>query len=64
MLSIHYSTVTVGAEFVDLTYGALWRKLANGQAECVCGAGQYAAGAVKSFSPHFLVELEPLAFSA
>lgn len=52
-----FSAVTTGAFFVDLTYGAEWQKLPNGQAECICGAGQNVAGEVKSFSPHFEVEL-------
>lgn len=57
MATTRYSAVPEGAFFVDLTYGAEWVKLPNGMAECVCGAGQNAPGQVKSFSPHFEVEL-------
>lgn len=57
MVITRYSAISAGAFFVDLTYGAEWEKLPTGMAKCVCGAGQNAAGDVKSFSPHFEVEL-------
>lgn len=56
-----YSAVATGAFFVDMTYGAEWVKLSCGMARCVCGAGQNAPGEVKSFSPHFEVELSGVA---
>lgn len=57
MRTFRFEAVPTGTEFVDLTYGAEWRKLENGQAVCVCGAGQNRVDDVKSFSPHFCVEL-------
>lgn len=57
MREIRYSAVDVGAAFIDSTYGAEWEKLANGMSKCLCGAGQNKLDDVKSFSPHFLVEL-------